>query len=101
MDKIFQRAEDKNVAAVIIYEKATESTYAYKDSACTTKFTTSELKNAFLKGAVVALASNGGYVFPVKYAESESVGSVYFIKPNSVTATSADIASLAGVADPS
>ena len=49
MDRIFQRAEDKNVAAVVIYEKASESTYAYKDSACTTKFTTSELKNAFLK----------------------------------------------------
>ena len=54
MDRIFQRAEDKNVAAVVIYEKASESTYAYKDSACTTKFTTSELKNAFLKGAVIA-----------------------------------------------
>jgi hypothetical protein len=100
MAKLFQDAKDVHVVATYIYGKGTDS-YAYKDSACTTKFTTSELKNAFLKGAVIALASNGGYVFPVKYAESSSVGSVYFIKPNGTTATSADIASLAGVADPS
>lgn len=97
MDKIFQQAKDKNVAAVIIYDGGDDK--AYKDAARTQQFKTSELKDAFLKGAVIALASNGGYVFPVKYAESSSVGSVYFIAPNSTTATSADIAALAAVAD--
>lgn len=97
MDKIFQQAKDKNVAAVIIYDGGDNK--AYKDAGKQQQFKTSELKDAFLKGAVIALASNGGYVFPVKYAESSSVGSVYFIKPNGTTATSADIASLAAVAD--
>lgn len=100
MDKFFQRAEDKNVAAVAIYEKSGE-TKAYKDAACTQQFYTSELKNAFVKGAIIVLASSAGYVIPVKYAESSSVGSVYYIKPNSTTATSADIGTLAALADPS
>ena len=100
MDKFFQRAEDKNVAAVAIYEKSGE-TKAYKDAACTQQFYTSELKNAFIKGAIIVLASSAGYVIPVKYAESSYVGSVYYIKPNSTTATSADIGTLAALADPS
>lgn len=100
MDKFFQRAEDKNVAAVAIYEKSGE-TKAYKDAACTQQFYTRELKNAFIKGAIIVLASSAGYVIPVKYAESSSVGSVYYIKPNSTTATSADIGTLAALADPS
>ena len=100
MDKIFQQAKDKNVAALLIYEKSGE-TKAYKDAACTAQFYTSELKDAFLKGAVIVLASSAGYVIPVKYAESSSVGSVYYIKPNGTTATSADIGQLAALADPS
>lgn len=100
MEKIFQQAKDKNVAAILIYEKTSE-TKAYKDAACTQQFYTSELKDAFLKGAVIVLASSAGYVIPVKYAESTSVGSVYYIKPNSTTATSADIGTLAALADPS
>lgn len=76
MDKIFQRAEDKNVAAVIIYDGGDDK--AYKDAACTVQFKTSELKNAYLKGAVIAIASNGGYATPTKYVEESSVGSVYF-----------------------
>ena len=100
MDKFFQRAEDKNVAAVAICEKSGE-TKAYKDAACTQQFYTSELKNAFIKGAIIVLASSAGYVIPVKYAESSSVGSVYYIKPNSTIATSADIGTLAALADPS
>ena len=99
MDKIFQRAEDKNVAAVIIYKKTAE-TYAYVDSAYTTKFTTSALKNAFLKGAVIMLGTDS-YATPVSFGVSSSVGFVTYITPNGTTATSADIATLTGVADPS
>lgn len=99
MEKLFMQAKDKNVVATFIYEKTSESK-AYKDAACTEQFYTSELKEAFLKGAVIVLASNAGYVYPVKYAESSSVGSVYFIKPNGTTTTSADIAALAALADP-
>lgn len=98
MSKIFEDAKDLHVVATIIYNKSSDSK-AYKDAECTEQFTTSELKEAFIKGALIALASNGGYVKPIKYAESSSVGSVYYIKPNGTTATSADIAALAAVAD--
>lgn len=98
MDKLFQDAKDRYVVATYIYNKSTDSK-AYKDSACTEQFKTSELKEVFLKGGIIVLASDGGLVVPFKYAESSSVGSVYYIKPNGTTATSADIASLVAVAD--
>ena len=98
MSKIFEDAKDLHVVATIIYNKSTD-TKAYKDSACTVQYKTSELKEAFIKGAIIVLASNGGYVKPVKYSETSSVGSVFYIKPNTTTATSADIASLVAVAD--
>ena len=98
MSKIFEDAKDLHVVATIIYNKSTD-TKAYKDAACTVQFKTSELKETFIKGAVIALASNGGFVKPIKYSETSSVGSVFYIKPNTTTATSADIASLVAVAD--
>ena len=98
MTRIPMRAEDKNYAAKVIFKKESE-TKAYKDAACTTQLTTSELKNAFLKGAVILL-DTGAYAIPQGYSETSSVGSVTYIVPNGTTATSADIASLAAVADP-
>lgn len=99
MSKIYEDANEQHVRAVVIYKKSASDSKAYVDSGYTTQFTTSELKNAFLKGAVIALPSDGGFVKPVKYAEASSVGSVYYITPNTSTATSADIASLAAKAD--
>lgn len=97
MAKIYEDAKDLHVAAVVIYNDGTD-TNAYKDSECEVQFTTSELKDAFVKGCVIEL-TDVGLVKPVKYAEDSSVGSVYYITPNSTTATSADIASLSAVAD--
>lgn len=99
MDKIYEDANEQHVRAFIIYSKSTD-TKAYADADCTVQLTTSELKNLFIKGAVIALPSNGGFVKPVKYLETSSVGSVFYIKPNSTTATSADIASVVAKADP-
>ena len=98
MSKIYEDAKDLHVVATIIYNKSSDSK-AYTDAECTKQFKTSDLKEAFIKGALIQLANNGGLVKPVKYAEASSVGSVYYIKPNGTTATSADIASLAAVAD--
>ena len=98
MDKIYQDANEKNVAAVIIYKKSAQ-TKAYADADCTVQLTTAELKNAFIKGAVIKL-EDGAFVKPIKYDESSSIGSVYYIKPNGRTATSADIASLVAAANP-
>jgi len=97
MTKIMQDAKDLHVVAVIIYKKNGQAK-AYKDAECTKQFTTSELKEAFIKGALIQLG-DAEFVKPIKYAESSSVGSVYYITPNGTTATSADIASLAAVAD--
>lgn len=98
MTKIYEDANEQHVRAILIYKKTSE-TKAYVDAAFTTQYTTSDLKNAFIKGAVIVL-EDGSLVKPVKYAESSSVGSVSYITPNGTTVTSADIAALAAVADP-
>lgn len=96
MSKIYQDAKDVHVVATIIYASSSK---AYKDADCTVQYKTSELKEAFTKGALIQLAEDAGIVVPFQYAESSSVGSVYYITPNGTTATSADIAALAAVAD--
>lgn len=97
MSAIYQDSKDVYVANYIIY--AGGDGKAYTDSAKTVQFTTSALKDYFLKGAVIVVDEDE-YAVPVGYAESSSVGSVTYIVPNSVTATSADIATLVAVADP-
>lgn len=96
MDRIFEHANDLHVRAIYIYKKASD-TKAYVDSACTIQFKTSELKNAFLKGAVIN--ASGVLSKPVGYSEASNVGTVTYIVPNATTATSADIAKLTSVAD--
>lgn len=58
MDKIFNQAKDKNVSAVIIYGKKNDpddNPLAYADEACTIAMKTSELKDAFLKRAIIKI----------------------------------------------
>lgn len=98
MTKLFEQAKDLHVVATYIYKKANEAK-AYKDAACTVQYKTSELKEVFLKGAIIVLPSDGGFVKPIQYSVSNSIGSVSYITPNGTTATSADIASLAAAAD--
>lgn len=97
MTKIYKDAKDQYVASVVVYNDGTD-TKAYKDVECEEQFTTSELKDAFVKGCVIEL-TDVGLVKPVKYSEDSNVGSIYYITPNSTTATSADLASLSAVAD--
>lgn len=68
MDRIYNRAEDKNSANIIVYGKDSD-TKAYSDAACTMQCTTSELKNAFMKGCVVAIGSDSVY-YPVSLSEN-------------------------------
>lgn len=68
MDRIYNRAEDKNSANIIVYGKASD-TKAYSDEACTMQCTTSELKNAFMKGCIVAIGSDSMY-YPVSLLEN-------------------------------
>ena len=99
MDKIRETANEQHVKAFKIYKKENEE-YAYADSDCTVKVTTSVLKNAFEKGLILIVLDTGALAKPTGYSESSSVGSITYIVPNGTTATSADIATLTGVADP-
>lgn len=92
--RIFDDAKDKNVAAVVIYG---DDGKAYVDADCEVQFKTSELKEAVLKRAVI-MVSDAVYL-PVSFAVSDEVGSVSYIVANGTTATSADLASLAALAD--
>lgn len=94
MVKLFDDAKDKNVSATYIYGKASD-TKAYTDEACTVQMKTSELKEAVLKRAVIIIGD--AIYIPVSFSVASNVGSVGYIKPNSSTATSADIGSLTAV----
>ena len=97
MDRIYNRAEDKNSANIIVYGKASD-TKAYSDKACTMQCTTSELKNAFMKGCVVAIGDDMYYPVALSIASSTKVATLTYAKAGS-TAGSAATATLVSVAD--
>lgn len=77
MDKIFGRAEDKYVRQYKLYCKATSDGKVYIDSECKTQATTSEVKNAFLKGAIVDQA---GKLYAItSYSEASSVATIVLL----------------------
>ncbi len=97
MDRIWNRAEDKNSANVIVYGKASD-TKAYSDKACTMQCTTSELKNAFMKGCVVVIGDDMYYPVALSVASSTKVATLTYAKAGS-TVGSAATATLVSVAD--
>ena len=96
MDKIFDQAKDKNVAAIVIYGKGSDGK-AYADANGTTQLKTSELKDAFLKRAIIQIGTE--YFIPVTFSITSNIGTVKYAKPNSTTATSADLGSLVSIKD--
>lgn len=96
MDRIWNRAEDKNSANIIVYGKASD-TKAYSDEACTMQCTTSELKNAFMKGCIVAIGSDSMY-YPVSLSIASKIATLTYAKAGS-TSGSAATATLVSVAD--
>lgn len=97
-ERIFDHADDQNVAAIVIYGKISPDGKAYTDKGCTQQFTNDELKNAFIKRAVICIGTN--YFIPVSYAYASKVGSVNYV---TTTGSSTDIktvlTNLAAVAD--
>lgn len=89
MDRIWNRAEDKNSANIIVYGKASD-TKAYSDEACTMQCTTSELKNAFMKGCIVAIGSSDVY-YPISLsiASSTKIATLTYAKSGSTAGTAA------------
>lgn len=96
MDRIYNRAEDKNSANIIVYGKASDNK-AYSDAACTMQCTTSELKNAFMKGCIVAIGSDSVY-YPVSLSIASKVATLTYAKAGS-TSGSAATATLVSIAD--
>lgn len=96
MEKLYNDAKDKNVSATYIYGKASD-TKAYADSGCTVQMKTSELKEAFLKRALIVIGNN--FYIPVSFSVTSNTGSVTYAKPNSSTATSADLGTLTAAKD--
>ena len=98
MAAIYEDYDDQHVANYLIYYK--NDGKAYTDAAKTVQFTTSALKDYFLKGSLIVL-DDDSYAVPVGYSETSNIGSVTYIVPNGTTATQADIATLVAAADPS
>ena len=96
MEKLYNDAKDKNVSATYIYGK-TGDAKAYADSGCTVQMKTSELKEAFLKRALIVIGNN--FYIPVSFSVTSNTGSVTYAKPNSSTATSADLGTLTAAKD--
>lgn len=95
MERIYDQAKDKNVAAIVIYGKGSDGK-AYVDAAGTTQYKTSELKDAFLKRAVVQIGSD--FFIPVAFSVTSNVGTVTYAKAGS-TAGAAATGTLVSVAD--
>ena len=84
MEKLFDDAKDKNVSAVYIYGKS-DDTKAYADVAGTKQLKSSELKEAFLKRALIII---GDEIFaPVKLTVSEGVAKVWYVTLDNTTTT--------------
>ena len=96
MDRIYNRAEDKNSANIIVYTRA-GYTKAYSDAKCTKPCTTSELVNAFIKGCIVAIGSDSMY-YPVSLSIGSTIGALTYAKAGS-TSGSVETATLISVAD--
>ncbi len=94
-EKIYEQSKDLHVVANMIYVNAGK---AYLDAAFEHQYKTSELKEVFIKGALIQVGTDS-FAIPVKYTESSDIGTIAYIVPNGTTATSADIASAVSVAD--
>lgn len=72
MDRIYNRAEDKNCANIVLYtsNELNKAKNVYSDSACTMQCTTSELKNAFMKGCVVVSSVLNAMAYPIALSEN-------------------------------
>lgn len=96
MDRIYDQAKDQNVAALVIYAKETADNKAYSDSECKVQMKTSELRDAFIKRALIKVGED--YFAPVSFTVSSNIGTVIYTKAGS-TVDDAVPAALAAAAD--
>lgn len=65
MNKIYEQGKDLHVVATLVYNNGDE--FAYTDAECTNKFKTSELKEVFVKGALIVI--DGNFYKAVSFAD--------------------------------
>lgn len=70
MGRIYNRAEDKNVATRVVYLKTSDSKLYY-DSAYTEAVAATDMPNLFLKGVV--LYDNGAYKAATSYDSTNGI----------------------------
>ncbi len=75
MDEIYDDAKDQNIAATVVYSKRGDN-IAYADEKHTTQLKTSELKDAFLKRALIKVEEN--YYVPFFFSISNGIGSIMY-----------------------
>ena len=80
-----------HVRKTYIYVKA-DDVYAYADPDKTVKISADDLRNLFLKGAVI-LDGTTEYL-PTSYAISSEVGTMTYVKADTTTATTAILTTL-------
>ena len=69
MDRIYNRAEDKNSAIIIVYGK---NNTPYADSDCTRQLTQDELRAVFIKGCMVVIGNT--FYCPVSVSDNAPQG---------------------------
>ena len=70
MKYVYQDAKDKNKAGIFIYTKGEPDGKAYVDEKCTVQFKSSELKDAFMKRAIIS--SSGTFIIPTILSTEEN-----------------------------
>lgn len=90
-NKVYERYEDLHVRKTYIYVKEGD-VYAYADPDKTVKIASDDLRNLFLKGAVI-LDGTTEYS-PTSYAESSKVGTITYVKADTTDASTAVLTTL-------
>lgn len=90
MDRIFHHGDTMYEAATKVYAKS--DGYAYYESDCKTKVPADVLEDLFVRGLIIV--DTGVMYKPVSFKVASKVATVTYVKTNSSTATTADLATV-------
>lgn len=90
-EKVYEDAKDKAVAACKVFTKSTD-TYAYADSECKVKIEAADLKDLFVKGAIII--TTAGMFKPVSCKEASGEVTLTYVTTDTTTATTAKLATV-------
>lgn len=90
MDRIFHHGDTMYEAATKVYAKS--DGYAYYESDCKTKVPADVLEDLFVRGLIIV--DTGVMYKPVSFKVASNVATVTYVKTNSSTVTTADLATV-------